>query len=59
MYRRSPILLLLLAAYVFSPSLFDWLTDATSGWYKPFVVWLGIIVGAFFIQRRKLSPRES
>jgi hypothetical protein len=58
MYRRSPIILLLLVAYVFSPSLIHWLTDATSGWYKPFIVWLGVIVWAYFIQRRKPSPRE-
>lgn len=51
MNRQSPLILLLLVAYIFLPALLRWLTDASSGWYKPFIVWLGVILGAYLLQR--------
>jgi hypothetical protein len=52
MNRQSPLILLLLVAYIFLPTLLHWLTDASNGWYKPFIVWLGVILGAYLLQRR-------
>ncbi|MBC6905753.1 hypothetical protein DWB84_09825 [Saccharophagus sp. K07] len=52
MNRQSPLILLLLIAYIFFPALFDWITDASSGWYKPFLIWIAVIIGAYLLQRR-------
>jgi len=52
MNRQSPLILLLLVAYIFLPTLLHWLTNASSGWYKPFIVWLAVILGAYLLQKR-------
>lgn len=52
MNRQSPLILLLLVAYIFLPTVLNWLTDASSGWYKPFIVWMGVVIGAYLMQKR-------
>lgn len=52
MNRQSPLILLLLIAYTFFPALFDWITDARNGWYNPFLLWVGVIIGAYLLQKR-------
>jgi Kef-type K+ transport system membrane component KefB len=52
MNRQGPLILLLLVAYIFLPPLLRWVTDASSGWYKPFIVWMAVILGAYLMQRR-------
>ncbi len=49
MNRRRPILLLLLIAYIFSPSLMGWIFDTNGVWYRPFIIWTIVIAIAFAI----------
>lgn len=43
MYINRVLLLILVLLYVFSPVLNSWVAAAPSGWYRPQLVWLGII----------------
>jgi hypothetical protein len=52
MNRQSPLFLLLLVAYIFLPMVFQWATDALHGWYKPFLIWIAVIIGAYLLQKR-------
>lgn len=53
MHRQRPVILLALIAYIVLPSLFQWVTDASSAWYKPFILWALVVVAAVAIQTRK------
>ncbi|WP_185233105.1 hypothetical protein [Teredinibacter franksiae] len=53
MKRQRPLLLLLLVVYIFSPTLFDWVMNPGGGWYRPYLIWLLVIVVAFIVQERQ------
>lgn len=56
MNNQRLVILLLLIGYIFSPTLFTWIVNPEGAWYRPFVIWLLVIVIAFVIQlRRKKS----
>ena len=56
--RQSPLLLILLLVFIFSPRLFSWLLSTTGAWYRPYIIWLAIIVIAFFVQRSLVKKNE-
>ncbi|SMF21052.1 hypothetical protein SAMN02745866_01323 [Alteromonadaceae bacterium Bs31] len=58
MKRQRPLLLLLLLIYIFSPTLFGWITNPDGGWYRPYVIWLLVIVIAYFSQQRDTEEHE-
>ncbi len=52
MYNHRLFLLVLLVAYVFMPTLFNWMISADSGtWFRPYIVWLAIIFVAFALHK--------
>ncbi len=51
------VLLLLLAGYIFTPTLFSWVINPKGAWYKPFIVWAIVIVGVYLFQ--KLNARRN
>lgn len=51
--RYFPVLLLILLAYIVAPSLWQWVNEPQGVWYRPFLIWIGVIVAAFLIQERK------
>lgn len=53
--QHGPVLLITLLAYIFSPSLIAWVTDPVSGWYKPFIVWIIVVIIAYLIQKHAKS----
>lgn len=55
MSRQRPLILIVLICYIFFPTIFEWATDPTGIWYKPYLVWLLVIVAAFINARRKSS----
>jgi hypothetical protein len=55
MNRQRPLILIFLIAYIFLPTAFDWITTADRVWYRPFVIWLIVVVIAFFMQRRRVD----
>lgn len=40
-----------LIAYIFTPTLFNWVVSPTGAWYKPFIVWILIVIGAYLLQK--------
>jgi hypothetical protein len=51
-YISRSVLLLILAAYVFSPTAFGWMIDPGGAWYRPYLIWAGIIATTFLLQPR-------
>ncbi len=50
--RINPILFLsLLLLLALSPLLLDWLTQGGSQWYRPYLLWLAVIIAAAWSQR--------
>lgn len=58
MNNQRLIILLLLVAYIFSPSLFNWIINPEGAWYRPYVVWVIVIVIAFVMQIRRKNYHE-
>ena len=52
MNNQRLIILLLLGAYVFSPTILTWMINPEGVWYRPFIVWAIVILIAFFTQGR-------
>lgn len=57
MYIYRLVFLLVLAIFIFSPTLMDWWIAPGSGWYRPFVVWLVLIGLGIWLQKRR-EPDE-
>jgi uncharacterized membrane protein len=49
---------ILLLAYIFTPTLFNWVASPTGNWYKPFIVWVIIIIGAYLLQKYNNKPHD-
>ncbi|WP_082086922.1 hypothetical protein [Teredinibacter purpureus] len=55
MKRQRPLLLMLLVIYIFAPVLFSWIVHPDGGWYRPFVIWLLVVLIAFIIQYKSTT----
>lgn len=53
MSNRTLLILLVLAGYVFSPTIFTWMINPAGAWYRPFILWFVLILLALFIQLRR------
>lgn len=53
MNRQRPVILIFLIAYIFLPTVFEWITAADRAWYRPFIIWLAVVIVAFFLQSRR------
>jgi hypothetical protein len=53
MNNQRLVILLLLIAYIFSPTLFTWIIDPEGAWYRPYIMWMLVIAVAYAIQARK------
>lgn len=58
MYLTRPIMLMIMAAYVFAPSLFSWMIDPAGVWYRPYLIWIGVVLAAFLLQPRAVDGEE-
>ena len=58
MNSQRLVILLLLVAYIFSPSLFNWIINPEGAWYRPYLVWVAVIVIAFVMQIRRKNYHE-
>jgi hypothetical protein len=56
-YISRAVLLLIIAAYVFSPSAFSWMVDPGGTWYRPYLIWMTIVFTTFVMQPRH-DPRD-
>ena len=53
MNNQRLVIVLLLIAYIFSPTLFNWIINPEGAWYRPYIVWILVIVIAFTMQLRR------
>lgn len=51
MFINPTLLLLLALSFVFAPSLQEWVLTGGSAWYRPYLVWLGIVLFIVWSQR--------
>lgn len=60
MNHQRLVILLLLIAYLFSPSLFTWIISPNGSWYRPYLVWIAVVFVTFIFQwrRKKTSPSD-
>ena len=52
------VILLLLIAYIFSPTLLSWILDPEGAWYRPFIAWILVILLAFVMQIKRKNYHE-
>lgn len=57
MNNQRLVILLLVIAYIFSPTLFSWVLNPEGAWYRPYLMWVVVIVIAFAIQLRRKKHR--
>ena len=53
MQHQRPLILWLLVAYIFAPSIYNWATDATGFWLKPYLAWLAVVILAAILVNRR------
>lgn len=53
MYFHRLLLLLLPAAYVLAPLIINWWQEMDGPWFRPFVVWISVVVAAIIIEQRR------
>ena len=47
------VLLLVVGIYLFSPAIMDWWIEPTGAWYRPYLLWLILIVVTFILQSQR------
>lgn len=52
MNKQRPLLLLVLVAYIFSPTLYSWVINPAGVWYKPYIIWAMVVIAAYVMQSR-------
>ncbi|MCC7515779.1 MAG: hypothetical protein IT470_00395 [Pseudomonadales bacterium] len=52
MYLSRSIMLIIMAVYVFSPTVFSWMIDPSGVWYRPYLIWISIVTATFLLQPR-------
>ncbi len=58
MNNQRLVILLLLIGYIFSPTLFSWIINPEGAWYRPYLIWVLVIVIAFALQVRRKKPQD-
>ncbi len=51
MYINPTLLLLLALIFVFAPTIQDWVLNGGTAWYRPYVVWILLVVFTWWSQR--------
>lgn len=58
MNNQRLVILLLLIAYIFSPTLFSWIINPEGAWFRPYIAWVAVIVIAYIVQARKKRSHD-
>jgi len=58
MNNQRLVILLLLVTYIFSPSLINWILNPEGAWYRPFIIWVLVIIIAFVLQWQRHRLRD-
>lgn len=50
MYIYRLVLILVVGIYLFSPTIMDWWITPDGAWYRPYMLWLILILVTFILQ---------
>ena len=50
---RSPVIIFILGTYLLSPAIIDWWSEGGRAWYRPYLIWLGLIALSYWIAKSK------
>lgn len=53
MYINRALLLVVGVVLIFFPSVESWMVSSESTWYRPYLIWLMVIVAAYWNQRTR------
>lgn len=48
---HSSLILLFTVFFLFTPSLEQWLLNGSVAWYRPHLIWLGVVLFIYFNQQ--------
>jgi hypothetical protein len=51
MYINRLVLLFVVGAYLLSPAIIEWWSEGGTAWYRPYLIWLGLIGLSFWVGR--------
>ncbi len=55
MYLNRSLVFLVGLAFVFYPSITEWLTSGDASWYSPYPPWLMVVLATWWNQRLRTS----
>lgn len=55
MYINRALLLVVGAFMIFSPTITEWVFNSGTNWYRPYPLWLLIVVAAYWNQRSRYT----
>jgi hypothetical protein len=53
MYINRALLLIVGIAFIFFPAIEDWVSRSGAVWYRPYQLWLLIVIAAYWNQRSR------
>lgn len=53
MYIYRLVLILVVGIYLFSPAIMDWWIGVNGAWYRPYLLWLILILVTFILQGQR------
>jgi len=53
MYINRALLLVVGVVLIFFPTIEGWMTSSETAWYRPYLLWLLVIVAAYWNQRTR------
>lgn len=53
MYLNPTFLLIISLTFVFAPSIQEWVLGGNEVWYRPYFIWVALIVVIYWTQRGK------
>ncbi|MFZ5699305.1 MAG: hypothetical protein ACOY9J_11420 [Pseudomonadota bacterium] len=53
MYTDRLLLLFILGGYLLSPALIEWWSDGGTAWYRPYLIWLALIIFSYWIGKSR------
>ena len=58
MNHKRPLLLIILTAYIFAPTVYSWVVDPNGAWFRAFIIWALVVIVTFIIQINSPSDTE-
>ncbi len=53
MYINRALVLLIGLAIIFFPTIAEWITNGDTTWYRPYQLWLLVVIAAYWNQRTR------